>query len=86
MSGVIRKLTLSYPLMVEDRQQKSVFSVGDTKSKVGGNLIKAIREVLNHDGKLTYQVILENDGRMRVWKEITPYGCTVEIEYHIEDK
>lgn len=84
MSGRIRKLTISYPILVEGRQQMSVFSVEDKKVKVAGFVINSIREILNHEGKLTYQINIERSGTAKVWKQITPANCTVEIEYFIE--
>lgn len=79
----IRKLTLSYPILVEDRQQRSVFTVGE-KQKVNGYVISSIRELLDVEGRLTYQINVNNGKEARVWKQITPTGCTVEVEFNVD--
>lgn len=83
MSSKIRKLTLSYPFKIEERHQRTVFSLDDG-TKHNSMKIAAIIECYdNYSKKVFYKICTENDGHIKLWKSIYPEGCTIEIEYFL---
>lgn len=85
MSSKIRKLTLSYPFAIDNRQQRTVFTVDD---KIGTNNEKSVHTITedfdSYHQKIVYKISVGDGSHVKQWKEIIPCNCSIEIEYYIQ--
>jgi len=84
MSAKIRKLTLSYPFIVDGRQQRSVFTVNDKLGATEKTVHTIIETFDQFHQKMKYQICVGQGSHVKLWKEVTPDGCTIELEYHLD--
>lgn len=85
MGAKIRKLTLSYPFAIDNRQQRTVFTVDDDSPNGGSSKVHTIQETYDEYFKaMKYQIYVKEGDSVKQWKSIVPSECTVEIEYYIK--
>lgn len=82
MNGNIRKLKLAYPFKIGDLQKIDIYSIDAVSPIFDGNRIHSIVEEVDPiDGKYHYKIFVYKGDSHKLWKELVPHDCTVDIEY-----